>query len=40
VQGITPDFIEKARQHEFQDLTLDKLIELKNMGVLETPGEI
>jgi beta-lactamase regulating signal transducer with metallopeptidase domain len=40
VQGITPEFIEKARKHGFQNLTLEKLIELKNMGVLEAPSEI
>ena len=40
VQGITAEFIEKARKHGFQDLTLEKLIELKHMGVLETPSEI
>ena len=40
VQGITPEFIEKARKHGFQSLDLDKLIELKHMGVLESKGEI
>ena len=40
VQGITPEFIEKARKHGFQNLTVEKLIELKHMGVLETPGQI
>ena len=33
VQGITPEFIEKARKHGFQNLTLDKLISLKNAEV-------
>ena len=40
VQGITPEFIENARKHGFQNLTLDKLIQLKHMGVLDNPGEI
>jgi hypothetical protein len=40
VQGITPEFIEKARKHGFQNLTLEKLIELKHMGVLEAPDQI
>jgi hypothetical protein len=34
VQGITPGFIDRARKHGFQDLTLDKLIALKQAGVL------
>jgi len=33
VQGITPEFIEKARKYGFQNLTLDKLISLKNAEV-------
>jgi len=32
-QGITPEFIEKVRKHEFKNLDLDKLIELKAAGV-------
>jgi len=40
VQGITPEFIEKARAHGFQNLSLDKLIRLKHMGVLDKEGEI
>jgi hypothetical protein len=34
VQGITPEFIERARKHGFQNLTLDKLISLKNADIL------
>jgi beta-lactamase regulating signal transducer with metallopeptidase domain/sporulation protein YlmC with PRC-barrel domain len=40
VQGITPEFIELARKHGFQNLTIDKLIELKHLGILESKGEI
>ena len=40
VQGITPEFIELARKHGFQKLTIDKLIELKHLGILESKGEI
>ena len=40
VQGITPEFIERARKHGFQNLSLEKLMELKHLGVLETKGEI
>lgn len=35
VQGVTPEFIEKARSHGFKDLSLEKLIALKNSGVLD-----
>jgi hypothetical protein len=34
VQGITPEFIEKARKHGFQNLTLNKLMALKNADIL------
>jgi beta-lactamase regulating signal transducer with metallopeptidase domain len=40
VQDITPDFIERARKHGFQNLTLQKLIQLKRMGILESPAEL
>ncbi len=40
VQGITPEFIEKARKHGFQNLTIEKLIELKHLGILESPADI
>jgi hypothetical protein len=33
VQGITPEFIENARKHGFQNLTLDKLIALKHADI-------
>ena len=35
IQGITPEFIANARSHGFKNLTLDKLIALKNSGVLD-----
>jgi beta-lactamase regulating signal transducer with metallopeptidase domain len=35
VQGVTPDFIAKVRSHGFKDLTLDKLIALKETGVFD-----
>jgi beta-lactamase regulating signal transducer with metallopeptidase domain len=35
VQGITREFIEKARSHGFQNLTIDKLMALRNSGVLD-----
>jgi beta-lactamase regulating signal transducer with metallopeptidase domain len=35
VQGITRQFIEKAHSHGFQNLTIDKLMALRNSGVLD-----
>ena len=40
VQGLTPEFIESAKKHGFQNLTLEKLIELKRVGVLDSTGNI
>ena len=40
VQGITPEFIDVARKHGFQNLTIDKLIQLKHLGILDSKGEI
>ena len=40
VQGITPEFIERARKRGFKDLTIEKLIELKRLGLLEDKGDI
>jgi bla regulator protein blaR1 len=34
VMGITPEFIENANKHGFKNLTLEKLITLKNANVL------
>ncbi len=35
VQGITPEFVERARKHGFQNLSMDKLMALKNSGLLD-----
>ena len=40
VQGVTPEFIDEARKHGFKDLTIEKLIELKHLGILDSKGEI
>jgi beta-lactamase regulating signal transducer with metallopeptidase domain len=40
IQGITPDFIERARKHGFQNLSLEKLIHLKQAGILESPADL
>lgn len=33
IMGITPEFIEKAKSHGFKNLTIDKLIQLKNADI-------
>ncbi len=40
IHGVTEDFIKGARSHGFKDLDLDKLIQLKDLGVLESPADI
>jgi len=40
VQDVTPEFIERARQHGFQNLTLDKLIRLRELGILDSKADI
>jgi beta-lactamase regulating signal transducer with metallopeptidase domain len=40
VQGVTPEFVEKARKHGFQNLSIDKLIQLKRLGILESPADL
>jgi hypothetical protein len=35
IQGITPEFIATVRSHGFKDLTLKKLIALKQSGVFD-----
>ena len=40
VQGVSPEFIDLARKHGFQNLTIDKLIQLKHLGILESKGEL
>ena len=40
VQGITPAFIDLARKHGFQNLSINKLIELKHLGILDSKGEL
>jgi len=40
IEDLTPEFIEKARKHGFQNLSLEKLLELKRLGVLEAPADI
>lgn len=40
IQGVTPELVESARQHGFKDLTVDKLIELQRIGVLDKRADI
>jgi beta-lactamase regulating signal transducer with metallopeptidase domain len=40
IHGVTEDFIKEARRHGFKDLDLDKLIHLKQLGILESPADI
>jgi beta-lactamase regulating signal transducer with metallopeptidase domain len=40
IQDITKEFVERAVKHGFQNLTLQKLIQLKHMGILESPTDI
>jgi beta-lactamase regulating signal transducer with metallopeptidase domain len=40
IQDITKEFIERAVKHGFQSLSLEKLIQLKEMGVLESSTDI
>jgi beta-lactamase regulating signal transducer with metallopeptidase domain/uncharacterized protein YnzC (UPF0291/DUF896 family) len=40
VQDVTPEFVEEAKKHGFKDLTLHKLIQLRQLGILEAKGDI
>jgi beta-lactamase regulating signal transducer with metallopeptidase domain len=40
VQDVTPEFIERAKQHGFKDLTLPKLIQLRQLGILDSKADI
>ena len=40
VQGVTPEFIDEARKHGFQNLSIEKLIELKRLGILDSKAEL
>ncbi|HXO36549.1 MAG TPA: M56 family metallopeptidase [Candidatus Acidoferrales bacterium] len=40
IQQIDEQFIQRAVKHGFQNLTLEKLIQLKNLGVLEPLADI
>jgi len=39
VQDVTPEFIERAQKHGFKDLTLQKLIQLRQLGILDSKAD-
>jgi beta-lactamase regulating signal transducer with metallopeptidase domain/uncharacterized protein YnzC (UPF0291/DUF896 family) len=40
VQDVTPEFIERAKAHGFKDLTLQKLIQLRQLGILDSKADL
>ncbi len=40
VQDVTPEFIEQAIKHGFKNLTIQKLIQLRHLGILEPKAEL
>lgn len=40
VQDVTPEFIERAKQHGFKDLSLQKLIQLRQLGILDSKADL
>lgn len=40
VQDVTPEFIQEALKHGFKNLTLQKLIQLRHLGILEPKAEL
>jgi beta-lactamase regulating signal transducer with metallopeptidase domain len=40
IQDISKEFIDQAVKHGFQNLSLDKLIHLKQMGILDSPADL
>ncbi len=40
VQDVTPEFIQQAIKHGFKDLTIQKLIQLRHLGILEPKAEL
>src|SRR5579864_1486631 len=40
VQDVTPEFIERAQKHGFNDLTLQKLIQLRQLGILDSKADL
>ena len=40
VQDVTPEFIARAKEHGFKDLSLQKLIQLRQLGILDSKADI
>jgi uncharacterized protein YnzC (UPF0291/DUF896 family) len=40
VQDVTPEFIERVKQHGFKDLTLEKVIRLRELGILDSKADL
>jgi beta-lactamase regulating signal transducer with metallopeptidase domain/uncharacterized protein YnzC (UPF0291/DUF896 family) len=40
VQDVTPEFITRAKEHGFKDLSLQKLIQLRQLGILDSKADI
>ena len=40
VQDVTPEFIERAQKHGFKDLSLQKLIQLRQLGILDSKSDL
>jgi beta-lactamase regulating signal transducer with metallopeptidase domain/uncharacterized protein YnzC (UPF0291/DUF896 family) len=40
VQDVTPEFIERAKAHGFKDLSLQKLIQLRQLGILDSKADL
>lgn len=40
VQDVTPEFIERAQKHGFKDLSLQKLIQLRELGILDPKADL
>ncbi len=40
IEDISPEFIERAVKHGLQNLTLEKLVQLKHLGILESPTDL
>jgi hypothetical protein len=40
VRDVTPELIKRAKAHGFKDLTLEKLIQLRELGILDSRADI
>jgi beta-lactamase regulating signal transducer with metallopeptidase domain len=40
IQDVTPEFVDQAMKHGFKDLTLHKLVQLRQMGILDSKADL